>query len=189
MTPAEQSALQGLAGRPLTDAEMAALPALVAARNDVAVAALLSTGRKRIVSRLITARGVRAALTVPEAFLFLTLLKATAGATIVPTWLADVLTAAGVADANHAAYLDMFACAHDWLQGAGLDLGDATTRAGLALIAESDHATFGGIVAKLLALAEVADPLPLGGVSFALNVAAGHIDLGDGTTFIPGGEQ
>jgi len=190
MTPAEQSALQGLVGRELTAEELAALPALVEIRNDVAIAALLSPGRKRIASRMITARGVRAALTVPEASRFLALLKATAGATAVPEWLVNVLAnTTDVQVADYPAYLDMFACAHEWLQGDGLDLGDPTTRAGLALIAESDRAMFDGIVDKLLALAEVADPIPLNSVSFALNIAAGHVDIGDGVTFFAGGEK
>jgi hypothetical protein len=177
MKPVEQSALQGLVERELSTEELVALEPLVEARNDVTIAALLSAGRKRLVSRLITARGVRSALTVPEASRFLTLLRDTAAATTVPAWLDVVLTLQGLPESDHSAYLDMFACAHEWLQGAGIDLGDPTTRNGLTIIAESDRASFGGIVAKLLALAAVDDPIPFDQVSRALNKAQGLMTL------------
>jgi hypothetical protein len=47
MTPAQQAALEGLAGRELTPEEIAAIDPLVAhdVRNDVEVARILSTGR------------------------------------------------------------------------------------------------------------------------------------------------
>lgn len=48
MTPAEQSALEALAGRSLTVGDVAALDPLLADRNDVAIAAVLSVGRKRL---------------------------------------------------------------------------------------------------------------------------------------------
>jgi hypothetical protein len=177
MKPAEQSALQGLVESELSAEELLALEPLVEARNDVGIATLLSAGRTRLVPRLITARGVRGALTVPQASRFLALLKDAAGATDLPAWLDVALRMIGVPAEDHPAYLDMFACAHEWLQGNGLDLGDPTTRAGLDIIAASDPAKFGATVAILKAMAVVDDPIPFDHVSRALNKAQGLMTL------------
>lgn len=48
MTPAQQSALEALASRPLTAVDIAEIEPLLADRNDVAIAAVLSVGRKRL---------------------------------------------------------------------------------------------------------------------------------------------
>ena len=45
MTPAQQSALAGLVGRPLTVGEVSAIDPHLETRNDVAIAAILSKGR------------------------------------------------------------------------------------------------------------------------------------------------
>ncbi len=50
MTPAQQSALEGLAGRALTPDESVAIASHLAIRNDVAIAALLSAGRVQLES-------------------------------------------------------------------------------------------------------------------------------------------
>ena len=47
MTPDVKSALEGVAGRALTAQEEAGIDALLPARNDVAIATLLSAGRTR----------------------------------------------------------------------------------------------------------------------------------------------
>jgi len=175
---AQLAALSTLVDRPLTDVEVATLTALLDVRNDVATAALLSIGRARLVSRTITARGVRGALPIPDAARFLKLLSDTASAEAVPAWLDAVLTLQDVPESDHGAYLDTFACAHEWLQqAAGLDLGDRTTRAGLDLIAASNPDKFGVSVATLKAMAEVADPIPFDQVSRALNEAQGLMTL------------
>lgn len=44
MTPAQQTALEGVAGRPLTPQEISGVEGLLPIRNDVAIAALLSLG-------------------------------------------------------------------------------------------------------------------------------------------------
>lgn len=175
MMPAEQSALEGLADRPLSADEAAALVELVAIRNDVAIAALLSAGRTRVVSRTITARGVRAALSIPDAVRFLNLLRDTAASADVPEWLVNVLASTGDVHADdYAAYRDTFACAHEWLQqAAGLDLGDPATRSGLDIIAASNPPVFGPIVDKLKSLALVDDPISFDRVSSVLNKAQG----------------
>ena len=178
MSPNEQTALEGLAGRALLVDEVAALGPLVQARNDVAIAELLSVARVAIQPRTITARGVRAALPIPTAVPFLALLREAATAASVPQWMGDVLTAAGVPTDDHPAYLDTFACAYAWLQQeGGIDLGAATTRAMLDLIAASDPAKFGATVTTLKALAEHPDPIPFDRVSAALNKAQGLMTL------------
>jgi len=52
MTPAQQTALVALAGRALTSDEVAQIEPLLVARNDVAIAAVLSSGRQRLRSML-----------------------------------------------------------------------------------------------------------------------------------------
>lgn len=47
MTPAQQTALEGLIGRVLSEAEVTAIAPLVDARNDAAIATALSVGRKK----------------------------------------------------------------------------------------------------------------------------------------------
>jgi len=47
MTPAQQTALEGLIGRPLTAGEISSLDPLLPDRNDVSIAAILSVGRTR----------------------------------------------------------------------------------------------------------------------------------------------
>lgn len=49
MTPAQQAALEACAGRPLTTDDIAALTPLLVARDDGAIAALLSVGLTRAV--------------------------------------------------------------------------------------------------------------------------------------------
>lgn len=53
MTPAQQSALEAVAGRALAGDELAALGPLVDVRNDAAIAAALSVGRTRIESTFV----------------------------------------------------------------------------------------------------------------------------------------
>lgn len=61
MTEAQQLALAALAGRPLTDADVAAIEPLLPERRDDLIAAVLSEGRTRLVSMEITPRGSAAA--------------------------------------------------------------------------------------------------------------------------------
>ena len=48
MTPAQLSALEGVAGRPLTAPEIAAIEPLLPERNDVAIAAIINAGQPPI---------------------------------------------------------------------------------------------------------------------------------------------
>lgn len=58
MTPAQQSALEALAGRTLTAEEVAAIEPLVAAWAPQGIADILSAGRTEVRSRIISARGI-----------------------------------------------------------------------------------------------------------------------------------
>jgi hypothetical protein len=62
MTPQQQTALEGLVGRALTEAEVEQIDALLPARNDDAIAAILSVGRTEIFSRMTTVRGMDTSL-------------------------------------------------------------------------------------------------------------------------------
>jgi hypothetical protein len=53
MTPAQQSALEALAGRVLTPEQIAQVDSLLPERNDVAIAAIVSIGRKRLQHMLV----------------------------------------------------------------------------------------------------------------------------------------
>lgn len=170
MTPAQQSALAGLVGRALTAGEVSAIEPHLAVRNDVAIAAILSTGRVSLFPRTITARGVRAAVPIVAAVRFLQLLRDLEGLTEAPAWLTAILTAMGVPEADRFAYLDTLGCAHAWLQQeAGVDLGSPTTRSMLDLLAASNPPLYGACVATLKSLAERSDPIPFALVSQKLN--------------------
>jgi hypothetical protein len=170
MTLAQQSALEALAGRALTAAEVLQIDPLLAKRDDVGIAEVLSVGRKASVVRTIDERGVRAALPIVDAVAFLTLLRETAAASTMPTWLETMLVAMDVPAKQHLAYFDTLACAHGWLQKeAGLDLGAVTTRAMLDMIAASDPDRFGTSTAVLKAMGERDDPVHYTEVSNALN--------------------
>lgn len=173
MTPAQQSALELLVGRALTSDEQERIDPLLLIRDDVAIAAALSSGRRALVSHKISARGVRETLTVPQAGRLLRLFKSTADAyvanpTNVPAWLAAVLAAAGVPAEDRADYFDMVACAHEWLQGDGIDMGAMKPRSMLDMIAGSDP-SFADTVASLKRLGERDDPILFAEVSRALN--------------------
>ncbi len=58
MTAEQQAALEALAGRALTEGEVAQIAPLVAARNDSAIAAVLSVGRTEVYPRMTSARGL-----------------------------------------------------------------------------------------------------------------------------------
>jgi hypothetical protein len=58
MTPAQQAALEALAGRALTEAEVEQITPLVADGSTQAIADILSVGRTEVRSRIISARGI-----------------------------------------------------------------------------------------------------------------------------------
>lgn len=135
-----------------------ALQALAEAGNTQAIADALSVGRTRVVSRMITERGVRALPVLPRSrhALLQTLRDA---ATTTPAWLVPTLTALGVPQEDHAAMADDIASAHGWLLNAdGLDIGTSAARSMLDLIAASVPAA-AAACAAVKALATVPDPI------------------------------
>ena len=58
MTPRQQTALEALAGRALTQAEVETITPLVASGATQAIADILSAGRTQVVSRMTSARGL-----------------------------------------------------------------------------------------------------------------------------------
>lgn len=131
--------------------------AAYAARDCHALVDLLAH-RVKVVEKMITERGVRAALPMADASRLIRLLKDAAESPGVPAWLGTVLTALHVPVEQHIDYAGAVASAYGWLrQDAGLDLGSPATRAMLDLIAASDPANFGATATTLKALAEIAD--------------------------------
>lgn len=170
MTPAQQSALEVLVGRALTGDEATAIDGYLPTRRDDLIAALLSTGRKRIVPTHITERGVRTLAVLPRArFALLDCLRT--AATAEPAWLSPTLTALGVPAEDHPAYADDLASAWRWLVSPdGLDIGSAAARGMLDIIAANVTAA-APACAAVKALAEESDPIITAAVSDALNKA------------------
>lgn len=126
--------------------DIRALPAEVLATRDTqAIADALSAGRVRLHSRMISERGVLAALPVPDGDVFLKALE-TFAATPLPE--------------GHplAAYHGTIARGVGWLKGEGLDLGDPLTRTLLDTLAMAGVVNADS-VATLKALAEEPDPI------------------------------
>lgn len=126
--------------------DIRALPAgLLAARDTQAIADALSAGRARLHERLISERGVLAALPVPAGDVFLSALEAFAAATL-PDGHPLV------------AYHGTIKRGVGWLKGEGLDLGDPLTRTLLDTLAQVGVVDASS-VAALKALAETPDPI------------------------------
>lgn len=151
MTPAQQSALEGLVGRALTEVEVAQIDILLQNRNDVAIAAILSKGRVKVQSKEI---GIGTILDVmaPNGGIFL-----------------DNLVALGETDRN--VYWSM-----DLLKQGRFDIGMPGSRAQVSALAQANPSLQPGIAA-LLATAEVPDQINFNAVSTALNIAEGRITL------------
>lgn len=153
MGPEQQSALQELIGRDLTDDETAAIAPLMSPenRNDAAITAALSQGRVRIVSREIGIGTILMAL-APNGGAFL-----------------DGLVALGAQDRNVYWSLEL-------IKQGRFDVGLVGTRLQMQALGSAmpDLAPAFG---ALLALAETPDPLPLDAVSRALNLAEGRMVL------------
>lgn len=145
-------------------------PALIASRDEATIAAVISVGRVKRTSKMITERGVRAALSsIPAGSQFMRLLKVASETTGTPVWFGAVLTSVGLPEAEHQDYADALASAYGWLrQDAGLDLGASATRSMLDLIAASDPAKYGATVSTLKALADQPDPVSVQDIAHAL---------------------
>ena len=148
MTPAQQAALESVAGRPLTPQEYVDIDALLPIRNDVAIAENLSAGR--VITRP-TPIGIGTVLAV----------MAPAGGELL-----NALEAMGAADSNVKWALKM-------IEQGTFDVGHPVTRAQLQGVAAAVPAMSAAIEA-LLAEAESPDPIHYTEVSAALNVAEGR---------------
>lgn len=162
MNPAQQAALESVAGRGMTPQEYVDIDALLPLRNDVAIAVILSAGRIILVPHEIGERGILNVLGSIAGDAFLSALEAIASPTDLPAPLQPHYGAIrrGVT----------------WLKKDGLDVGSQTTRAlldGLAAVGLVDAAS----VAALKALAERQDPISFNAVSDALNIAEGRMTL------------
>lgn len=153
MTPAQQTALEGLVGRSLTAEEVTAIDAHLPNRRDDLIAQVLSAGRVRAVK---TNGGIG---TVLE--------------TLGP------LDGAAVLDGLEAIKAGNAAVKWAWflIERGELDFGSPATRGMI------DQLVAGGALpaaagAALKAVAEVPNPITVGQVSDALNVAEGRLTLG-----------
>jgi hypothetical protein len=149
MTPAQQLSLEGLISRELTGDEIAEIDPLLPDRNDVAIAAILSTGR---VKTQPTPIGIGTVLAVmaPSGGEFL-----------------NALESMGATDANVKWALKM-------IEQQTFDVGHPVTRAQLEAFAGAAP-EMAAAVGALLAVAEVADPIHYNAVSDVLNIAEGRL--------------
>lgn len=148
MTPAQQSALEAIAGRGLTADEMAAIEPHLASRNDGAIAALLPAA----VNVVSTPIGVGTILAVmaPRGGLFIAGLRQM-GATQPPT----------IDSANVAEVVGL-------IERGEFDIGHPVTREQLSDFAQANP-ELGPAISALLAVAERTEPVSINAVSEALN--------------------
>ena len=166
MTPAQQTALEGVAVRALTAQEVEDIDPLLDPdnRNDVAIAAILSVGRTRLQSRMIGERGIMAALGTVEGEACLAAFEAFAAST---------LPDEHPLKRHHAGIKRMLS----WLKtDAGLDIGTPQAGELLGIMAQLGILD-GAWVATIMALAQVADPIAVADVSRVLNAAEGRMQL------------
>ncbi|HSD36094.1 MAG TPA: hypothetical protein VLC92_01215 [Rhodocyclaceae bacterium] len=151
MTSEQQAALAAVAGKALSAEQVAIVEPMLAARDDVAIAAALSVGRTRLVPCKIGVGSILAALN-PGGGAFL-----------------EAVEAMGATDLNvkWAMYL---------IKSGELDVGMAVTREMLTAFA-AEHPGLAASVAALMALAEVPEVVGYNLVSDALNIAEGRMTL------------
>lgn len=150
MTPTQQTALEGLAGRSLTAPELAQIDVLLPIRNDVAIAEILSLGRVK--SEIVIIGSGTVLNTMERGGEFL-----------------DLLTSLGATDRN--IYWSM-----DLIKQGRLELGGTKVKAQLQQMATLKP-DFAADIAALLALCEKPDPVHFNAVSDALNIAEGRNTL------------
>ena len=150
MTPAQQFALESVAGQSLTAEQISAIDPLLPERNDVAITALLPS-KVTVVSTPIGIGTILAVL-APNGGTFL-----------------DALETLGQTDANVKWALKL-------IEQSNFDVGMAATRAQMIAFAQAAPAFSDGITA-LLATAERSEPIHYNAVSDALNIAEGRLTL------------
>ena len=151
MTPAQQSALEALVGRVLTAIEIAAIDPLLPARNDVAIAAVLSADRVRIEPKRVGIGTILATMR-PNGGAFL-----------------DALEQLAATDSNVKWTLKL-------IEQSNFDIGLPATREELIAFA-GEHPALTANIQALLAVAEISDPIHYNAVSDALNIAEGRLVL------------
>ena len=150
MTPAQQAALESVAGQVLTPEQIAAIEPYLADRNDVAIASLLPP-KVTVVSTPIGIGTILATL-APNGGAFL-----------------DALETAGASDPNVKWALKL-------IEQSNFDVGMAATRAQMIAFAQAAPAFADGIAA-LLTTADRSEPIHYNAVSDALNIAEGRLTL------------
>ena len=150
MTPAQQTALESLAGRPLSDDEIAAIDPLLPERNDVAIATLLPP--KVSIGSTPIGIGTILAARAPNGGAFL-----------------DALESLGQTDSNVKWALKL-------IEQSNFDVGMEATRQQMQAFAQAAPDFADGIGA-LLATAERSEPIHYNAVSDALNIAEGRLML------------
>lgn len=150
MTPEQQNALASLAGRPLSEDEIAAIDPLLPDRNDVAIAAILPPN-VTIQSKPIGIGTILAVL-APNGGAFL-----------------DALETLGQTDSNVKWALKL-------IEQSNFDVGMEATRQQMQAFAQAAPSFADGIAA-LLATAERSEPIHYNAVSDALNIAEGRLIL------------
>jgi hypothetical protein len=151
MNPEQLAALEAVAGRQITDAEKAVLADLVAVRNDVAVAALLSTGRMRYER---TEIGVGTCIDV---------MGADAGPFL------DAVTALSEHDSTLRWGMNLF-------HKSKLDMSMLVTRQIIGAL-KTPLSQYANHIDALLQVGSVPNPVHFNAVSDALNVAEGRMTL------------
>ena len=150
MTPAQQFALESVAGHSLTAEQIAAIEPYLADRNDVAIASILPT--KVVIVSTPIGIGTILAVLAPNGGAFL-----------------DALESAGQSDPNVKWALKL-------IEQSNFDVGMAATRAQMQAFAQAAP-TFADGVAALLKTAERETPTHYNAVSDALNIAEGRMML------------
>lgn len=171
MTPQQKSALEALMGATMTVEQESEIGPLVDSRDDAAVASLLSVGRTRTESVLVTTRAVRAIGTVLPRSRHALISTLRDAASTTPAWLDPTLTALGIAVEDHPAIADDLASAwaalNSFTDGGGLDVGSSAARDMLDIIAAAVPEASAACIA-VKALAERDAPLHHSEISAAL---------------------
>ncbi len=160
MTPTQQTALEALAGRALTEGEVSSIGAMVDAWNTQGIADALSVGRKAVRPRMTSARGIAELMPGGPAAAEVILMKLEAAAA---TMLAS-------ADQPTKVTGSLLKRQLGFLAGEGLDFGSAALRGMLDQFAAASILT-SDEVAGLKAIAEQPDPITHMQVAHALQGA------------------
>ena len=150
MTPAQQDALDSVAGKALTAEQLAAIEPFLADRNDVAIAALLPP--KVTLQSNPIGIGTILAVLAPNGGQFL-----------------DALETLGASDPNVKWALKL-------IEQSNFDVGMDATRAQMQAFAQVAP-DFAVGIAALMATAERTEPIHFNAVSDALNIAEGRLTL------------